>query len=203
MSHITANTPSSSGQRTGGARFSAKDDAALFKKMGIKEDRDVKEGLPVYLARITYEERGKLHWSIVWPAILKADAAGRGSANQQYGWHMFDIQQQNRSAPGGANAPLAFRYQYKEPQSMTTRAWILHLLQNNVDVARRACIFAYAEGWLDTSVGGNCITCICEVIKDLVKDKILEPHALQVLQTARAADMQVAWRVQYHEAAAW
>ncbi|KAI0334664.1 hypothetical protein GY45DRAFT_1318270 [Cubamyces sp. BRFM 1775] len=179
-------------------RFTPSIDDALFEHYKVVDDR--KTGPQnVFLARIFHESTSigvpTLHWALVWPAYhLTPD-----KELQQGGWHMVDIQKKT-SEPGAA---LGFRHQFKGNASVTTKVWDLDLLAENVPVNVRTVLMGYSEGW-NGDAGGNCITCICDVVKELaLVDGFLPHSAVTVMQEARKAEMKDERRRPYHEASAW
>ncbi|KAI0631157.1 hypothetical protein C8Q77DRAFT_1159856 [Trametes polyzona] len=166
-------------------------DEQTFKDRGIVDDQEVPQALTVSLARIWYENIGALHWALVWPAFRK----NAKDELEEYGWHMVDIQQR-----AGSGDKLFFRHQHKLPTAGTTQIWSLTTLSDSATADHRTYILGYSEGW--QSAGGNCITCICQVIDELVRDGVLPNTATVALQNARGQDMADPRKAVYHIAAA-
>ncbi|KAI0763054.1 hypothetical protein BD413DRAFT_616511 [Trametes elegans] len=188
---------SSTNSRGSAPRFTEASDTKKFKDHNVYiNDMDVGIALPVYLARITFQELRSFHWALVWGAYRKNTEDPSGMI--PFGWHMVDVQAKTR----GHNPKLVFRHQFKEPDSFTAASWTLTpLFPQPVSAENRRYIISWGETW-SSEVGGNCITCICEVIQELISYGVLPQAALTTIQQARGEDMRDPMKRAFHEASA-
>ncbi|KAI0631158.1 hypothetical protein C8Q77DRAFT_190145 [Trametes polyzona] len=162
-------------------RWTKELDDQTFQQRNIVDDADVPQPLPVYLARIWQPATRTLHWAIVWEAFRHTGGGGQES----HGWHNVDIRQRTDDDP-----KLFFRHHHKLPTAGTTQIWTLTQLAGAVSGENRVHIISFGELWEGPEGRGNCITCVCDVIKELVHIGALPQEAAGALDAAWNQDAQ-------------
>lgn len=173
-------------------RFDTEKDAEHFIDARIIPDEETGPQA-IYLARIFYPHNKNFHWALAWNAYKR----NQEGVLEHCGWHMVDFQKETDAE----DSLLAFRHQYKAIGCVTSHFWELTELQDGVSGDDRVVLLGFCEGW-DQTVGGNCITCVCNVIDELQELRVLQPAAMTILRQARDKDLEDVAKGRYHIEAA-
>lgn len=102
--------------------------------------------------------RQVLHWAVVWPAYDKA------TAQRKIGYKVIELRD-NTDRATSTQSPYKFRFYFKRVNSPTIRNWTTYPMGNYGPDTRIGFLSAFQQ-W-DSSGGGNCISCITDVLRYL------------------------------------
>jgi hypothetical protein len=154
-----------------------KDDDDRNLEVEALHDAEVPEELDIHLASF----RPNLHWAIVWKAF-KRDVNGD---IEQAGWKVLEVRHQVTNSE-----ELKLRFHFKPSDSQTSASWKTKIL-GRLDGEGRVAIVGWASARADVERQGNCITCVCDVIKDMaLTEGLLPPTAVDALNEQKAEDIE-------------
>lgn len=138
-----------------------------------------------------------LHWAVVWPAYDKV------TAQTQIGYKVIEIRD-NTDRAISRESPYKFRFHFKRGDSPTIESWTTHSMGNYGPDTRVGFLSAFQQ-W-DNRGGGNCISCISDVLRYLATYGLLgnlgEEWVLNILAQERQREENVpAFRLHYEKAA--
>ncbi|EIM91520.1 uncharacterized protein STEHIDRAFT_153156 [Stereum hirsutum FP-91666 SS1] len=127
-------------------------------------DSAVPSSIPVYLCITRNTDMGILHWVIAWEAFPANTLIS--PTTDAIGWKILEV----RNPHEGNDKEFALRFSFRRKGSATVSKWDRVNL-GHLDGETREALPLLGQAWIDRDmkIGGNCVTCVREMIQSMTR----------------------------------